>query len=526
MTALPDYQYKPLEEPDSIRLVRLLPSRDVAAIIECKMIHTTLSMEASIQSENGLAFPEEGNTGGLTPCNLSHIYDARGYTALSYTWGSPEKPCTIVIDNQKFNITKNLEDAMRNLRRKTDSEAAPRLWIDSLCIDQSSDQERSHQVQQMCSIYQTAHSTVIYLGPATRNSKACFAAARDTERFEKDPLRKIMVHNYPFGNDQPDYSYAHDLTSDILSRSWFTRSWTFQELVVSKRPWVCCGSTSIPWTQLCIYILGAYRWNPMSGPDGYARDQYFMHLSNSGGLFSEHIVDRLSLEYAITEYYPIKWDKELGRLRATGKCMQNLDKARQLFQARGNKLSDEIRLLQEKFTLSSLLEHRRGSAASDPRDTVFSLYGIIDESYPSQQCVPVDYERAAPEIFTDVAAAILMSAPAPSLADSEDEYPGWAWPTVAALADSYSMFSHVNNNSMSTVPDLPSWVPDWSSPRSYQRSIRNSVHEYFPAISWTSSLPQVSCDRRVYREDKVVVCRGSSSIDQIVALSNVMLSHK
>ncbi|KAG4430611.1 hypothetical protein IFR05_013906 [Cadophora sp. M221] len=182
-----------------------------------------------------------------------------------------------------------------------------------------------------------------------------------------------MLCNDPFRNEQPDYSYAHELTSDILSRSWFTRSWTFQELVVSKRPWVCCGSTCIPWTQLCIYILGSHKWNIESASSDHTRRQYLMTMCNSPGpssVTSGHVVDRLSLQYAISDYYPIEWDDKLGQLRATGKCMQNLDKARQLHQAKGNGLGDKVRLLHEKFTLSTLLEHKRGFAASDPRDMV------------------------------------------------------------------------------------------------------------------------------------------------------------
>lgn len=58
-------------------------------------------------------------------------------------------------------ITRNLDTALRRLRRQ---ECTRRLWVDALCINQSDDKERAHQVSMMDQIYACANQAVIYLG--------------------------------------------------------------------------------------------------------------------------------------------------------------------------------------------------------------------------------------------------------------------------------------------------------------------------------------------------------------------------
>ncbi|KAF6798746.1 ankyrin and HET domain-containing protein, partial [Colletotrichum musicola] len=72
------YQYEPLSAPDSIRL-RLEPFASRDDILRGSLLNTTLS-----------------------ECDYDLIDN---YTALSYVWGSGEKPCQIFLDGQAFAIT-------------------------------------------------------------------------------------------------------------------------------------------------------------------------------------------------------------------------------------------------------------------------------------------------------------------------------------------------------------------------------------------------------------------------------------
>jgi hypothetical protein len=48
------------------------------------------------------------------------------------------------------------------------------LWIDAICINQDSEEERSQQVQLIGDIYKTAQQVLIWLGKGTRGSNLAF----------------------------------------------------------------------------------------------------------------------------------------------------------------------------------------------------------------------------------------------------------------------------------------------------------------------------------------------------------------
>lgn len=108
------------------------------------------------------------------------------YVALSYTWGGEEscEPLTIQSSGsarKQLLITPNCAAALRllrrSLRRKTKNRRSLSVWIDAICIDQASDDERNAQVAMMAEIYQRANTVVVWLGedhaPASWGSLAC-----------------------------------------------------------------------------------------------------------------------------------------------------------------------------------------------------------------------------------------------------------------------------------------------------------------------------------------------------------------
>jgi hypothetical protein len=102
-----------------IRLVYLLPSNKRGATIQCRLVLANLGPDLI-------------------------------YEALSYKWGPILPEHQILLSGCRFNIRKNLWQALRQLRRKREERI---LWIDALCINQANVLERNHQVAQMGRIY-------------------------------------------------------------------------------------------------------------------------------------------------------------------------------------------------------------------------------------------------------------------------------------------------------------------------------------------------------------------------------------
>lgn len=130
------YIYKSLTEPAQIRTLVLHP--------------TTSRIECSIR-------------------NATH--QSGGYQALSYVWGSEDRPFEAVVVDSDGNeqgcipLTKNLRDALYDLRDAKELESKV-FWIDQICIDQESTDEKNTQVVMMGEIYQNADRVITYLGAA------------------------------------------------------------------------------------------------------------------------------------------------------------------------------------------------------------------------------------------------------------------------------------------------------------------------------------------------------------------------
>jgi hypothetical protein len=137
-TQLPVFKYQPLDSSlDSIRLLILEPTNDTedSETLRCRPVHTTFLQRPV-------------------------------YTALSYTWGSPDEGKAIYLNGESFLARINLYRALVAIRRYSYKE--PRgevaLWADAICIDQSNMAERNYQVGLMDYIYSRAYAIYIWLG--------------------------------------------------------------------------------------------------------------------------------------------------------------------------------------------------------------------------------------------------------------------------------------------------------------------------------------------------------------------------
>ena len=141
------------------------------------------------------------------------------YIALSYVWGE------ISQDHYRLGETLNalprtLEDALlftRKLGKKY-------IWVDSLCIDQSNERDKSNQINRMWAIYRGAWITVVALSGTS--------AKAGLSRLSRP---QVYAQLECYINGKSLVSLMPTLSQQIWVTAWGQRAWTLQEGLLSPR---------------------------------------------------------------------------------------------------------------------------------------------------------------------------------------------------------------------------------------------------------------------------------------------------
>lgn len=171
---------------------------------------------------------------------VTHLIKARVdsppmYDALSYRWEGGDSQ-TVNVNGADLKVTDNLYAALRSLRRE--SHPLPKvLWVDSICINQTSGPERAEQVPLMGEIYSQAHAVRIWLGEEEPGVDEALRLVRDCGTATPEEV---------VGRVLGDEGGARGLT-DLLHRSYWGRMWMFQEVVLASNAIVHCGSHEASW---------------------------------------------------------------------------------------------------------------------------------------------------------------------------------------------------------------------------------------------------------------------------------------
>ncbi|EGO60361.1 hypothetical protein NEUTE1DRAFT_143800 [Neurospora tetrasperma FGSC 2508] len=175
------------------------------------------------------------------------------YTALSYVWGDPKVTSPIAVNDFPFQATHNLCAALRRIRK---SNLPTTLWVDAICINQSDKDEKSSQVQLMTDIYHNASLVTVWLGESDKYTDLAIVLIKLTVHLRRS-LEVTGERQYPAAYILRVLSSAlskSDLRSLALlkffSRPWWRRVWVVQEVIVSRRANVICGTKEIPWDDL------------------------------------------------------------------------------------------------------------------------------------------------------------------------------------------------------------------------------------------------------------------------------------
>ncbi|EME44369.1 hypothetical protein DOTSEDRAFT_72012 [Dothistroma septosporum NZE10] len=179
------------------------------------------------------------------------------YTALSYTWGRPSPDCSITLNDVTILVRKNLWRCLHNVRQSA-TDRNKLFWIDALCIDQHNLGERTHQVGLMSSIYSTAEQVMVWLGPAYGDSNLALQTLSRWASAENVPDAEICkIWWKPHGA----------ALRRLCERTYWSRLWILQELVLAKDVLLICGSRRAPGSALSEFLLRARTLPPMAHRD-------------------------------------------------------------------------------------------------------------------------------------------------------------------------------------------------------------------------------------------------------------------
>lgn len=338
------------------------------------------------------------------------------YDALSYSWGDesqddPSLPADFLSSfvrafesGQKFLrcngqillISSNLYNALRRLRDKS----VKYLWVDRVCIDQSNVLERAEQVRLMRKIYSKARLVVVWLGEEDSHTVPAFALmerisklatvsavsslhTNTSDIFDPDALQAMGLPSFP----SADWESMHRL----FERRWFQRSWVIQEVALADVAVVLCGCRILNWDDV--------------GRTG----QYLV----SSGFFR-----------AMQDTYGRQGRPTFASTIQSSRARVKLDTDR---------------------SLTLLLSSMRRFKATDPRDKIYSLLGLVgDKKDPEphgrvdNNVIGPDYSSSVDTIFRQVTKSLIKH------------------------ESSLALLSTVEDASLRVTLNLPSWVPDYA----------------------------------------------------------------
>ncbi|KAI4191071.1 MAG: hypothetical protein L6R41_000386 [Letrouitia leprolyta] len=158
------------------------------------------------------------------------------YEALSYTWGDPTGQRVIYVNGSPCLITKNLDIALRYLRKRYGYRV---LWVDSVCINQQDKSEKTYQIKMMKEIYREASQVLVWLGESDKDI-----------RMAMDCIKRLEAPGYLDPNQVASFYAPCEAGLDKLFRKpWWSRLWVVQEVLMARNPpMVGCGRKWVSWT--------------------------------------------------------------------------------------------------------------------------------------------------------------------------------------------------------------------------------------------------------------------------------------
>lgn len=476
MAGLPfsSFQYQPLPNPTSTRLVRFLDRQEDDSLTICGNPLMRLSIEAV------------------------DLEDEPRYTALSYTWGCPfprdweeakdyqDNKWPILLNDSLFSIPKNLYDYFCKVHpfpNSKDVEArfepynktgliveaekgnleGVKLYLSRRADIKAQDifgetalhyaAENGYFEVAEILIFSGSDPTIIDCHG--RSSLDCAIEARRGDYQKVIALLAIEVvahqkrwHNYWYRPMEESamikwYQSLQVFTENISTenniglraiqrlfrRTWFERMWVIQELALAKDVEIVCGPFLLPYK--VFHIL--FQQTHWVGDNEAAIGMFdLFEKSRDMGVGGTHL-------YTLTDVQ----QRTTNNLGYRDLCVTLLREYN----------IDPVSTWTTPLSLSLLVAMTWGFRATNPRDKIYALLGIARKDSHN---ITADYSKSVPEVFIEFARTFMDGAPNEPIQESPTGHSKVFGPLEGLSFIQDAVASDIK-------PSLPSWVPDFSS---------------------------------------------------------------
>ena len=308
------------------------------------------------------------------------------------------------------------------------------LWADAICINQSDPDEKSSQIPHMSDIYRNSLCVLVWLGRESKDSALAMSFISELHSTIKDVAPPLAN---PIADLNPGERRAWRAFLHLLERPWFRRVWVIQEVAVASKAVIHCGSSFLFWDTLVEVCQNTFK---SAAP---------MKLPSLG----------------------------LGAVLLLGHIRLNT--------IEGTKLG----LLQTLLVTRSF-------RASDPRDKIYAICGLAEDSGSQHLNIQANYRLSPEDVFTTFAMTILQK------------------------KRNLDLLSVPRSSHDSKLKQLPSWTPDWTttSNASCRRLVDVDV-DFFPDFKATGGSEYIP----IFSRNGTLVALSGEIVDEITVLGPLVI---
>jgi hypothetical protein len=287
-------------------------------------------------------------------CQIVHVPVASDieYQAVSYRWNLKSPKKIVTVDNRRLEIQETIYSVLQYSQSFLDEKL---LWIDSICINQNSEEEKKTQIPLMKEIYSGAVRVIAWLGFMHGSRRAWFMALElPAQHFRRGRSIESIRDEYCI---VPHTSWQS--LGELFSLDWWGRIWMLQEVAFAKEVHLVFGNVTTKWEEIAEAMPIITQPALMSALKGY------------------------DLEKPITTPFE-------GVLN-------------------GSMMDVHRSWVRNRFTgsadpLAQVLANTAGFHSTDPHDRIYALLGIAEKS---QHQIAVDYSTPVGELYTETMRSLL-----------------------------------------------------------------------------------------------------------------------